>query len=62
MLIFGVRGLLSLKNCQTRPQNSFSRFSLKTQLFSKNTFNLIFHKKLYIYIRRQTPPSLQKKL
>ncbi len=35
MLIFVVRRLLSLKNCQMRPQNSFLRFSLKILLFSK---------------------------
>ncbi len=35
MLIFGVRCLLPLKNCQMRPQNSFFRFPLKIQLFSK---------------------------
>ncbi len=29
MLIFGARGLLSLKICQMCPQNSFSRFSRK---------------------------------
>ncbi len=39
MLIFGVRRLLSLKNCQTRPQNGFLRFSLKIQLFSKKLWN-----------------------
>ncbi len=39
MLIFGVRRLLSLKNCQMRPQNSFWRFSLKIQLFSKKLLN-----------------------
>ncbi len=33
MLIFGVRRLLSRKNCQMRPQNNFLRFSLKIQLF-----------------------------
>ncbi len=35
MLIFGVRRLLSLKNCQMRAQNRFLRFSLKIQLFFK---------------------------
>ncbi len=39
MLIFGVRRLLSLKNYQIRPQNSFLRFSLKMQLFSKKLLN-----------------------
>ncbi len=35
MLIFGPRCLLSLKNCQVCPQNSFSRFSRKMLLFLK---------------------------
>ncbi len=39
MLIFGVRRLLSLKNCQMRSQNSFLRFSLKIQLLSKKLWN-----------------------
>ncbi len=39
MLSFGVRRLLSLKNCQMRPQNSFLRFSLKIQSFSKKLLN-----------------------
>ncbi len=39
MLIFGVRRLLSLKNCPLRPQNSFLRFSLKIQPFSKKLLN-----------------------
>ncbi len=39
MLIFGVKRLLSLKNCQMRFQNSFLRFSLKIQLFSKKLWN-----------------------
>ncbi len=39
MLIFGVRRLLSLKNCQMRRQNSFLRFSMKIQLFSKKLSN-----------------------
>ncbi len=39
MLIFGVRRLHSLKNCQIRPQNSFLRFSLKIQFFSKKLSN-----------------------
>ncbi len=39
MLIFGVRRLVSLKNCQMRPQNSFLRFSLKIHLFSKKLLN-----------------------
>ncbi len=39
MLIFGIRRLLSLKNCQMRPQNSFLRYSLKIQLFSKKLLN-----------------------
>ncbi len=39
MLIFGIRRLLCLKNCQMRPQNSFLRFSLKIQLFSKKLSN-----------------------
>ncbi len=39
MLIFEVRHLLSLKNCQMRLQNSFLRFSLKIQLFSKKLLN-----------------------
>ncbi len=39
MLIFGVRRLLSLKNCQMRPQNNFLGFSLKIQLFSKKLSN-----------------------
>ncbi len=39
MLIFDVRSLLSLKNCQMRPQNSFFRFSLKIQLYSKKLLN-----------------------
>ncbi len=39
MLIFGVRSLLPLKHCQMCPQNSFLRFSLKIQLFSKKLSN-----------------------
>ncbi len=39
MLIFGVKRLLSLKNCQMRPQNGFLRFSPKIQLFSKKLSN-----------------------
>ncbi len=39
MFIFGARRLLSLKNCQMRPQNSFLRFSLKIQLFSDKLLN-----------------------
>ncbi len=39
MVIFGLRRLLSLKNCQMRPKNSFLRFSLKIQLFSKKLSN-----------------------
>ncbi len=39
MLIFVVRRLLSLQNCQMRPRNSFLRFSLKIQLFSKKLWN-----------------------
>ncbi len=39
MLIFGVKCLLSLKICQIHPQNSFLRFSLKIQLFSKKLSN-----------------------
>ncbi len=39
MLNFGVRRLLFLKDCQMRPQNSFLRFSLKMQLFSKKLLN-----------------------
>ncbi len=39
MLIFGVRRLLSLKNCQMGPQTSFLQFSLKIQLFSKKLLN-----------------------
>ncbi len=39
MLIFGARRLLSLKNCQMRPQNSFSRFSQKILLFLKKLSN-----------------------
>ncbi len=39
MLIFVVRRLLSLKNCQMRPQNIFLRISLKIQLFSKKLLN-----------------------
>ncbi len=34
-LIFGARRLLSLKNCQMLPRNSFSRFSSKILLFFK---------------------------
>ncbi len=44
MLIFGVRRLLSLKNWQMRPQNSFLRFSLKIQLFSTKLLNKISKK------------------
>ncbi len=43
MLIFGVRRLLSLKNCEMRPQNSFLRFSLKIQLF----FEKLLNKKIF---------------
>ncbi len=40
MLIFGVKRLLSLKNCQMRPQNSFLLCSsLKIQLVSKKLLN-----------------------
>ncbi len=39
MLIFAVKRLLSLKNCQMRSQNIFLRFSLKIQLFSKKLLN-----------------------
>ncbi len=39
MLIFGVRRLLPIKNCQMLPENSFLRFSLKIQLFSKKLSN-----------------------
>ncbi len=39
MLIFGARRLVSLKNYQVRPQNSFSRFILKIQLSSKKLSN-----------------------
>ncbi len=39
MSIFDARRLLSLKNCQMRPQNSFSRFSLKILRFSKKLSN-----------------------
>ncbi len=48
MLIFGVKSLLSLKNCQMRPQNSFWRFSLKIKLFS-NKLHQISDKKGYIH-------------
>ncbi len=43
MLIFGGRRLLSLKNCQMCPQNSFLRFSLKIRLF----FEKIVEEKLF---------------
>ncbi len=39
MLIFGARCLLSLRNCQMCPQNSFSRFSRKILPFSKKLLN-----------------------
>ncbi len=62
MLIFGVRRLLSLKNCQTRPQNSFSQFSLKILLFSKKLLNkkvqhLISNKKGYIHFWCKMTPD-----
>ncbi len=36
---FRRKRLVSLKNCQMRPQNIFLRFSLKIQLFSKKLLN-----------------------
>ncbi len=39
MLMFGARRLLSLKNYEMHPQNSFSQFSLKVLLFSKTLLN-----------------------
>ncbi len=63
MLIFGAIRLLSLKNCQMRPQNSFLRFSLKIQLFSKKLLNKkniqhqISDKKGYIHFWRKMTPD-----
>ncbi len=63
MLVFGVRRLLSLKNCQVRPQNSFLRFSLKIQLFSKklwskkNIQHQISDKKGYIHFWCKMTPD-----
>ncbi len=55
MLIFSVRRLLSLKNCQMRSQNSFLWFSLKIRFFSKKLlnkkiFNIKFLIKKFIFI------------
>ncbi len=58
MLIFGGGRLRSLKNCQMRTQNSFSRFSQKILLFSKkllnnSTSNFWYKKVIFIYrVRR----------
>ncbi len=54
MLIFGARSLLSIKSLQVCHQNSFSRFSRKVPLFSKNCRiqniqHLIPDKKLHIH-------------
>ncbi len=40
MLIFGLRLLLSLKNCQMRPKTVFLRFSLKIHLLTKKLLNI----------------------
>ncbi len=48
MSIFGVRRLLSLKNCQMRFKNSFLRFSLKIQ--NKKIFSIKFLIKTAIFI------------
>ncbi len=63
MLIFGPKRLLSLKNCQMRPQNNFSRFSLKIQLFSKKLLNekilktsFPIKKVIFIFVARRLLP------
>ncbi len=64
MLIFGPRRLFSLKNCQMRRQNSFSRCSQKNPLFSKKLNKKIFSiyfliKKGYIHFwHKMTPDRL----
>ncbi len=52
MLIFGVRRLLSLKNCHRCSQNSFSRFSQKIVFFPKKNCWIIKYSPSKFWLKR----------